>query len=64
MITVAPRVSGQVIKLNIDDNQEVSEGDLLLEIDPNDYIAKLKEAKAKLEEPLLNGSRQRWSRMN
>lgn len=50
IITVAPRVSGPVIKLNIEDNQEVKKGDLLLEIDPVDYETKLKQSKAKLEE--------------
>ncbi len=50
VITVAPRVSGPVLKLNIEDNQEVKKGDLLLEIDPKDYEAKLKETKAKLDE--------------
>ncbi len=50
VITVAPRVAGPVLNLNIEDNQEVKKGDLLLEIDPNDYKAKLKETKAKLEE--------------
>ena len=50
VITVAPRVSGPVMKLNIDDNQDVKKGDLLLEIDPNDYQAKLKETRAKLDE--------------
>ena len=50
VITVAPRVSGPVMKLNIDDKQEVKKGDLLLEIDPNDYQAKLKETRAKLDE--------------
>ena len=50
VITVAPRVSGPVIHLNIEDNQEVKKGDLLLEIDPKDYEAKLKETKAKLDE--------------
>ena len=50
VITVAPRVSGPVLHLNIEDNQEVKKGDLLLEIDPNDYQAKLRETKAKLEE--------------
>ena len=50
VITVAPRVSGPVLKLNIEDNQEVKKGDLLLEIDPKDYEAKLKQAEAKLEE--------------
>lgn len=50
IISIAPRVSGPVIKLNIEDNQEVKKGDLLLEIDPVDYETKLKQAKAKLEE--------------
>ena len=50
IITVAPRVSGLVLNLNIEDNQEVKKGDLLLEIDPNDYQAKLSEKKAELEE--------------
>ena len=50
VITIAPRVSGPVLKLNIEDNQEVKKGDFLLEIDPNDYKAKLKETKAKLDE--------------
>lgn len=50
VITVAPRVSGPVLNLNIEDNQEVKKGDLLLEIDPKDYEAKLKETKAKLDE--------------
>ena len=50
VITVAPRVSGPVLKLNTEDNQEVKKGDLLLEIDPKDYEAKLKQAEAKLEE--------------
>ena len=50
VITIAPRVSGPVLKLNIEDNQEVKKDDFLLEIDPNDYNAKLKETKAKLDE--------------
>ncbi len=50
IITVAPRVSGPVIKLHIDDNQEVKKGDLLLEIDPVDYEVKLKQTESKLEE--------------
>lgn len=50
IITVAPKVSGQVGKLLIEDNQGVKKGDLLLEIDPKDYEAKLKQSKAKLEE--------------
>ena len=50
VITVAPRVAGPVLNLNIEDNQEVKKGDLLLEIDPKDYEAKLKDTRAKLDE--------------
>lgn len=55
IITVAPRVSGPVVKLLVEDNQEVKKGDLLLEIDPKDYEVKLKQTQAKLEE--ANGIR-------
>lgn len=48
LITVAPRVSGPVIKLLVDDNDDVEAGRLLVEIDPADYEVKLKEAEAKL----------------
>ena len=50
IISVAPRVSGPVVSLLVDDNQPVKKGDLLLEIDPNDYQVKLDQAEAKLEE--------------
>lgn len=50
IISVAPRVSGPVIKLHIDDNQEVKKGDLLIEIDPTDYEVILKQKQSRLEE--------------
>lgn len=50
LITSAPRVSGQVINLLVDDNDEVEAGQLLVEIDPADYEVKLHQAEAKLEE--------------
>ena len=50
IVSVAPRVSGPVVKLLIKDNQEVKKGDLLLEIDPNDYIVALEQKEAKLLE--------------
>jgi membrane fusion protein, multidrug efflux system len=43
---ISPRVSGPVIRLLITDNQWVKKGDLLVEIDPNDYEAALAQAKA------------------
>ncbi|HBK07072.1 MAG TPA: HlyD family secretion protein [Acetobacteraceae bacterium] len=43
---MAPRVGGQVTKLLFADNQHVSAGQMLLQIDPADYQAKLDQAKA------------------
>lgn len=48
IIGVAPRVGGPIIKLNVQDNQEVKEGDVLFEIDPADYQLQLENAKAAL----------------
>jgi len=48
VVGIAPRVSGQIIKLNVQDNQAVKEGDVLFEIDPEDYRLVLEKAKADL----------------
>ena len=45
---ISPRVPGQVSRLLITDNQQVKEGDVLLEIDPHDYAASLAQARADL----------------
>ena len=48
VVGIAPRVAGQILKLNIRDNQLVKEGDVLFEIDPEDYKLVLEKAKAEL----------------
>ena len=45
---ISPKVSGYVQKIYIDDNQLVKAGDLLVEIDPRDYEARLAQARAAL----------------
>ncbi|HEX4121146.1 MAG TPA: HlyD family secretion protein [Verrucomicrobiae bacterium] len=45
---VAPQISGRVTRVLVQDNQEVKQGDLLLEIDPKGYETKLSQAKANL----------------
>jgi membrane fusion protein (multidrug efflux system) len=45
---ISPRVPGQVARLMVTDNQEVKEGDVLVEIDPRDYETSLSQAKADL----------------
>ncbi len=43
---VAPDVTGQVVKINVKDNQQVNIGDVLFEIDPARFELALRQAKA------------------
>jgi len=45
---IAPQVAGQVVRLLVNDNEQVEAGDLLLEIDPREYQAKVDQARANL----------------
>ncbi len=45
---VSSRVTGQVIKVYVEDNQEVQAGQVLAEIDPKDYQVALEQAEANL----------------
>ncbi len=45
---VSARVSGYVVKVNVEDNQYVQKGAVLVEIDPADYEVALAQAKANL----------------
>ena len=53
-IQIAPKVSGQVVSLKVDDNDYVKEGDLLLEIDSRDYQNKVNELESALREAKAN----------
>ncbi len=46
VVQVAPDVTGQVIKINVIDNQKVNIGDVLFEIDPARFELALRQAKA------------------
>jgi membrane fusion protein, multidrug efflux system len=46
--TIAPQVPGYVVKINVDDNTPVHEGDLLLQIDPREYQAQVDQAAGQL----------------
>ena len=48
-ITVAPQVAGEVIALKVDDNERVKAGQVLLEIDPQTYVAARDQAAANLQ---------------
>jgi membrane fusion protein (multidrug efflux system) len=44
--SVSSRISGHVVKLNVDDNQYVEKGTVLVEIDPTDYEVAVARARA------------------
>jgi len=48
VIGIVPRVRGLIVKLHVQDNQAVKEGDVLFEIDPEDYELGVEKAKAAL----------------
>ena len=48
--SISARITGHVIKLNVDDNQYVQAGTVLLEIDPADYQVAYERAKADFED--------------
>jgi membrane fusion protein (multidrug efflux system) len=48
VVEMAPKVSGYVIQLNVDDNSRIKKGDLLLRIDPRDYATAQSQAQAAL----------------
>ncbi len=48
IIQISPKISGNILKVCVQDNQKVKKGDLLFEIDPKDYIVKLEQAQAAL----------------
>jgi len=50
--SIAPRVSGQVMQVAVDDNQFVHRGDLLIALDPQDYQAALEQAEAEYQQDL------------
>jgi membrane fusion protein (multidrug efflux system) len=48
VVTMVPKVSGYVVALYVDDNSRVKKGDLLLRIDPRDYLTAQTQAQALL----------------
>ncbi|MGB3051788.1 MAG: HlyD family secretion protein, partial [Polyangiales bacterium] len=52
VIQIAPRVSGPIVDLPIEDNQFVKAGDVLFQIDPRTFEVALEQARAELAETL------------
>ena len=49
IVQVSSKVAGHVARVHVSDNQEVTQGDLLVEVDPRDYAARLAQARAALQ---------------
>jgi membrane fusion protein (multidrug efflux system) len=49
IIAISPRVSGHVVSVYVTDNQKVAAGDLLVELDPHYFQARLDAARASLD---------------
>ena len=48
LIQISSRISGQVIHVDVDENQQVKKGDPICELDPRDYEVAVENAKAAL----------------
>ena len=53
-VSVSPKVSGQIVKVLVKDNQAVKAGDVVAVIDKVDYQVRLEQATAAYEKALLN----------
>jgi membrane fusion protein, multidrug efflux system len=53
---VSARVGGHVVKLNVQDNQYVEKGTVLVEIDPADYQVAVEQARAEYNDALAQAS--------
>ena len=49
IVEIAPQVSGRITRINIEPMQDLNEGDILFEIDPTIYQARVDDLKARLE---------------
>ena len=61
IVAVSPRVSAQVLRVHVTDNQHVKKGDLLVELDPRDFQVQLARARSAMA---TAGARQASARIN
>jgi len=49
LIQISSRIAGQAITVNVDENQAVKKGDVLVELDPKDFQVAVQQAEANLQ---------------
>lgn len=52
-VSVAPKVAGEIVEVNIEDNKHIKAGTVVAKIDKRDYIIALEKAKAVYEKAVL-----------
>jgi len=50
LITISPKITGHVVEVLVTDNQQVKAGDVLARIDNRDFLARVAQAKASVEQ--------------
>src|SRR5215510_3517378 len=50
VVTMAPQAAGQIIELPVVDNQFVHKGDLLMVVDPTNYVIAVQQAEAEVKQ--------------
>ena len=56
LIQVSSRIQGHVLKVYVDENQQVKKGDLIAELDPRDYQVAVEQAQAALASAQANAA--------
>jgi membrane fusion protein (multidrug efflux system) len=56
LIQVSPRINGQVLKVDVEENQFVKQGDVIAELDPADYQVAVENAQAALASAQANAA--------
>ena len=56
LIQISSRISGQVVKVNVDENQYVAAGTVVAELDPRDYQVAVQQAEANLASAVANAT--------
>lgn len=56
LIQVSSRINGQILKVDVDENQVVKQGDVIAELDPRDYQVAVENAEAALASAQANAA--------
>jgi membrane fusion protein (multidrug efflux system) len=54
LIQISTRINGQVVKINVDENQYIAKGTVIAELDPSDYQVAVDNAQAALDSAKAN----------